>query len=157
MTFFSKLAAAIAALVVSLALVSCEGESKQPQKGAAEAVAGTYVSTITCKIMGQELSYDDITFTLTPKDESTIEVSFSEFGNAPMSIPSLTIPDVSVSGEAGSYEIETKEFEGTHSGKLYAGAIGGGMADGVLTIDMSIKMGSMPMALVCKFVANKSK
>lgn len=147
----------MAVLCVGMMMTSCSNEEEETQHGAAEMIAGSYTSNMTTTVMGQEVSFEDITMKLIKKDESTVDLQISGYGTPPMAVPSITIPNLKVTGTNNNYKIAETEFKGTsaETQKTYSGTINGSFVNNTLTINYSLKYGAMPMAMINKFVAQK--
>lgn len=148
----------MAVLCVGMVMSSCsKDEDDQKQPGAAEMIAGSYTSDMTTTVMGQTVTFENITMKLTKKDDATVDLQVSGYGTAPMAVPSITIPNLKVTGTNNNYLIAETEFSGTNAEtkKTYSGTINGSYVNGTLTINYSLKYGAMPMAMINKFVATK--
>lgn len=150
----------IPTLVLSLGLMniatSCSDNNDEPEIPAAKSVVGTYASDITCTVLGQELTFENITYTITATDDTTISLNISSFGNPPMQIPAFTIYGIKVTGSNGKYEFSETDFNGTtDDGKAYSGTIQGNVINNTLSAQFNIVFGSMPMPMICSFTAPK--
>lgn len=135
--------------------MSCS-ENEPPAVPAAKSVAGTYTGDMTCSVMGTDQVFENLTFKVTSVDDATVTVEIPSFGEAPMQMPAITVSKVPVAGTDGAYTLAVTNFDGTAStGRAYSGHLGGGFANNTLTIQFELHYGSMPMALVCTFVAGK--
>lgn len=138
-------------------LSSCGSDDDEPAVPAAKSVAGTYQGDMTCSVMGQESTFEDMTFTLTATGDATCDIEISTFGNPPMQVPAITIKDVKVSGTEGNYTLATTSFEGDlENGKKYSGTIEGTSLDGIIALKFTLNYGAMPMPMVCSFTAPKN-
>lgn len=138
------------------ALSSCSSDDDEPAVPAAQSVAGTYHGDMTCSVMGLELTFEDMTFTLTATGDATCDIEISTFGNPPIQVPAITIKDVKVSGTEGNYTLATTSFEGDlENGKKYSGTIEGSSVNGTLTLKFNLQYGTMPMPMICTFTAQK--
>ena len=73
-----------------------------------------------------------------------------------MVLPSITVTFVNVSKTAeNSYVIKQKSYETMVDGKSVVAMVQGTVQDSVLTLDYSMKYGSMPMTLLFNFVSAK--
>ncbi len=148
------------AMVLSFAFVaflsSCSDDDKDtPEVPAANNVAGVYEGDMTCSVMGQESTFEDMTFTLSVIDDATVKIVISEFGNPPMNVPSINIDGVKVSGEDGKYSLAPTNFSGNIDGKAYSGVAQGTFENEKLTVEFNLQYGAMPMPMICSFTAPK--
>lgn len=154
----TKIISGLMAIVFGMfTLSSCGSDDDEPAVPAAQSVAGTYHGDMTCSVMGQESTFEDMTFTLIATDDATVDIEISTFGNPPMQVPAITIKDVKVSGADGSYTLATTSFEGDlENGKKYSGTIEGTNVSGVMTLRFNLNYGAMPMPMICTFTAPKN-
>lgn len=146
-------------LCVSLmaAFTSCsdDDDNDAPAPPAAKSIEGTYTGDMSCSVMGQESTFENMTFTLTAIDDATVKITISEFGNPPMKVSSISIDGVKVSGADGNYTLAATDFKGETSGKAYSGTAQGSFANNQLTIKFNLQYGAMPMPMICSFTAPK--
>lgn len=149
--------AAMLAFLAVTTLASCGDDNDDPDPTpAAKSVAGVYEGDMTCSVMGQESVFENMTFTVTATDDATVSIKISEFGEAPMKVPEITVTDVKVSGSEGTYALASTDFSGEMSnGKTYSGKLDGGYASDELTVRFNLQYGSMPMPMICTFTAPK--
>lgn len=134
---------------------SCS-EEEQPSIPAANSVAGTYTSDMTCSVMGTDQIFENLTFTVTAIDDATVTVDVPSFGEPPMQMPAIRVSNVKVAGSDGTYALATTNFDGTSdTGRAYSGTLGGQFADNTITIQFQLHYGAMPMPMICTFVAAK--
>ncbi|MCM1225003.1 MAG: calycin-like domain-containing protein [Muribaculaceae bacterium] len=160
MNRYKSILATMLAVLSLLSFNSCsDKESDEPtDTPAAKSVAGTYKGDMTCSVMGQESVFEDMTFTVTASDDATVSVGISSFGNPPMQVPEITVPDVKVAGSDGTYSLASTKFEGELSnGKTYSGTLDGSYASDQITIRFNLQYGSMPMPMICSFTSPKQK
>lgn len=80
----TKLLSAMLAVAFSLfSLASC-GSDDEPETPAARSIAGEYHGNMTCSVLGEESTFENMTFTVTAVDDATATISISSFGNPPM-------------------------------------------------------------------------
>lgn len=152
-TIFATMAVCLGIMATATA---CSDDKDEPAVPAARSVAGTYNSDMTCSVMGQESTFEDMTFTLTSTDDATVTLDMSSFGNPPMQVPAIKITGIKVSGENGTYTLAPTDFNGTTpDGKAYSGKIQGNFADNSLTMQFNLQYGAMPMPMICTFTAPK--
>lgn len=150
----------MAMLSSCIAFTSCSDDDEDDNSTpAAELVAGTYTDNMTCTVMGSESTYENVTVTINKVTDATVDVVLPGFGSGVMTLPSITLSGVKVSGNGTSATIDEQTFTGTVTNasgaeKSYTCTIAGSHADGKLTLNYSIQYGSMPMAMVCKFPGN---
>lgn len=152
-TIFSTM---ILCLSLMAAFTSCsDDDDDKPATPAAKSIAGTYEGDMTCSVMGQESTFENMTFTITATDDATVKITISEFGNPPMKVPEITIEGVKVSGTDGSYTLATTSFKGDANGRAYSGEAQGSFANNQLTVKFNLQYGAMPMPMICSFTAPK--
>lgn len=150
-TIFTTMAVCLGIITMA---TSCSDDKDEPAVPAAKSVAGTYTSDMTCSVMGQESTFEDMTFTLTPTDDATVTLDMSSFGNPPMQVPAINITGIKVTGENGTYTLAPTDFSGTTpDGRAYSGKIQGSFADNCLNMQFNLQYGAMPMPMICSFTA----
>lgn len=151
-------ASALLCLCLGAAFTSCsDKEEDEPALPAAREVAGTYSGDMTCSVMGQESQFEDMTFTVVAVDDSSVDITVSEFGQAPMAVPSFTVEGVKVSGAEDSYTLASTDFEGqTATGRAYSGKLQGSYSGTTLSVQFNLQYGAMPMPMICSFSAPKN-
>lgn len=156
-----RLKSILATMMALLSLISFNScsdkeEGEPVATPAAKSVAGTYHGDMTCSVMGQESIFDDMTFNVTSTDDATVSIEISSFGNPPMQVPAITVPDVKVAGSDGKYSLANTAFNGEMSnGKTYSGSLDGSYESDQITIRFNLQYGSMPMPMICSFTAPK--
>lgn len=149
------LMAVMAVVMVS----SCGGDEDNVDvlPGAAKMVEGSYVSTMNCEVMKQLLTYENVSVSIVAKDDATVDIKVSSFGEGGRKLDPVDIKDVKVTGEDGNYAITSKEFSGTtENGKAYSGVVTGTYVAGKLSLVYSLQYGSMPMPMQNTFEAQKT-
>ena len=152
---FFMLMAVMAVVMVS----SCGGDDDNVDvlPGAAKIVAGNYVATMNCEVMKQLLTYENVSVSIVAKDDATVDIKVSSFGEGGRKLDPIEIKDVKVTGEDGNYAITSKEFSGTtENGKAYSGVVTGTYVAGKLSLVYSLQYGSMPMPMQNTFEAQKT-
>lgn len=153
----TKFLSAMMTMVIGFcALTSCGSDNDEPETPAAHSIAGTYHGDMTCSVMGDDSTFEDMTFTVTAVDDATAEISVSSFGNPPMLVPGFSVSGVKVNGTDGNYTIEPTEFEGDLSnGKKYSGTLQGAYSGNTISLQINLQYGAMPMPMICSFAAPK--
>lgn len=149
------LMAVMAVVMVS----SCGGDEDNVDvlPGAAKIVAGNYVATMNCEVMKQLFTYENVSVSIVAKDDATVDIKVSSFGEGGRALDPVDIKDVKVTGENGNYAITSKEFSGTtENGKAYSGVVTGTYVAGKLSLVYSLQYGSMPMPMQNTFEAQKT-
>lgn len=149
------LMAVMAVVMVS----SCGGDEDNVDvlPGAAKIVAGNYVATMNCEVMKQMFTYENVSVSIVAKDDATVDIKVSSFGEGGRALDPVDIKDVKVTGENGNYAITSKEFSGTtENGKAYSGVVTGTYVAGKLSLVYSLQYGSMPMPMQNTFEAQKT-
>lgn len=142
---------------LTAAFTSCsDDDNNEPEIPAAKSVAGTYTGDMSCTVMGDESTFEDMTFTVTATDDATVTVKIPTFGNPPMQVPAFDIQGVKVFGTDGTYSLADTDFQGTTAaGREFSGTLQGSFTDQNLTIRFSLNYGAMPMPMSCAFSAPK--
>ena len=149
------LMAVMAVVMVS----SCGGDEDNVDvlPGAAKIVAGNYVATMNCEVMKQMFTYENVSVSIVAKDDATVDIKVSSFGEGGRKLDPVDINDVKVTGEDGNYAFTSKEFSGTtENGKAYSGVVTGTYVAGKLSLVYSLQYGSMPMPMQNTFEAQKT-
>ena len=147
------------AVMAVVMVSSCGGDEDNVDvlPGAAKIVAGNYVSTMNCEVMKQLLTYENVSVSIVAKDDATVDIKVSSFGEGGRKLDPIEIKDVKVTGEDGNYAITSKEFSGTtENGKAYSGVVTGTYVAGKLSLVYSLQYGSMPMPMQNTFEAQKT-
>lgn len=153
----------LATLSLCVGFTSCGDDDDDPvTAGAADIIAGAYTDDMTCSVMGQASTYEDVTVNVTKVSDGVVSIALPSFGSGAMTLPVITLRGVKVSGSATTATIAEQEIKGTvvnASGaeKEYTCTIAGTYNAGHLTLNYSLQYGSMPMAMVCSFAADKTK
>ena len=146
--------------VMAIVMVSsCGGDEDNVDvlPGAAKIVAGNYVATMNCEVMKQLFTYENVSVSIVAKDDATVDIKVSSFGEGGRALDPVDIKDVKVTGENGNYAITSKEFSGTtENGKAYSGVVTGTYVAGKLSLVYSLQYGSMPMPMQNTFEAQKT-
>lgn len=147
----------IIAILALTSFTSCsDDDSNEPSTPAAREIAGTYTGDLTCTAMNSPTTYENLTITVTATDETTVTVTLPAFGEAPMALPSITLPGLKVSGADGTYTIAETEVSGkTDNDRNFTCTVQANISGKTLNINYSLKYGSMPMALICNSTATK--
>ena len=147
------------AVMAVVMLSSCGGDDDNVDvlPGAAKIVAGNYVATMNCEVMKQMFTYENVSVSIVAKDDATVDIKVSSFGEGGRKLDPIEIKDVKVTGEDGNYAITSKEFSGTtENGKAYSGVVTGTYVAGKLSLVYSLQYGSMPMPMQNTFEAQKT-
>ena len=147
------------AVMAVVMLSSCGGDDDNVDvlPGAAKMVEGSYVSTMNCEVMKQLLTYENVSVSIVAKDDATVDIKVSSFGEGGRKLDPVDIKDVKVTGEDGNYAFTSKEFSGTtENGKAYSGVVTGTYVAGKLSLVYSLQYGSMPMPMQNTFEAQKT-
>jgi hypothetical protein len=147
------------AVMAVVMVSSCGGDEDNVDvlPGAAKIVAGNYVATMNCEVMKQLLTYENVSVSIVAKDDATVDIKVSSFGEGGRKLDPVDIKDVKVRGEDGNYAITSKEFSGTtENGKAYSGVVTGTYVAGKLSLVYSLQYGSMPMPMQNTFEAQKT-
>ena len=135
---------------------SCGNDNDEPSTPAAKSIEGTYIGDLQTSVMGSVSMSEDLTFTISAIDEHIVAVTLPAFGEAPMALPSITIPGVRVSESDGVVTLAETEVSGsTEAGKAYTCTLIGVVEKNLLTIKYNLTYGAMPMPLICSVSASK--
>lgn len=158
-TIKKMMAMMMAVMCLSLVMTSCDDDDPEPEPAAAEEIAGSYTNDMTCSVMGQESIFENVTYVVTKKTDTTVDIVLPAFGEAPMALPSITVTGLTVTGADGTYAIADTEFSGTvgtgDSARNYSGTISATFINNTLTVNFSLQYGAMPMAMICSFTCAK--
>lgn len=150
------LCATLAAIFCTMTISSCSEDKDEPAAPAAKAIQGNYAGDMDCTVMGSTSTFENLTFTVSAVDESTVNVVLPAFGEAPMAMPSITVTGVKVSESDGTVTLATTEVSGeTTSGKSYTCTISGTVVNNTLSIRFNLQYGNMPMPMICSSNATK--
>lgn len=150
---------AISVMLLPLASCGDNDDDNTPDADIAAKVSGDTTGTMECNIMGQILSYRDIKAHITAQSQTNVTVTFEAFGQAPMLIPDVEIPDVMLETSGQFIKFKPTQYSGQSSdGRQYSGTLQGTYdpSSTVLSIDMNIRYGNMPFDMVCTYLARKS-
>lgn len=144
--------------------VSCGSDDPDnpdnPDLSLCKAMAGSYNDVMHCSVMSQQFEFADVDVVITPNIDGTINMNIEEFGNNPMVVPALKIEKMAVAEKDGVIEIQPTHLEGSanfNGNNLpYTGSVKGSWKDGILTLELSLSIGSMP-AMICNYTATKSE
>lgn len=143
---------------LAMGISSCSDNNDEPAQPAAKSIEGTYTGDMTVSVAGSESVFEDIDFNVVATDDASVDITVDSFGNPPMQIPEFTITGVVVSGTDGIYALAPTEFRGTTAdGRAFSGTTRGAYENGILSVDVSLQYGAMPMPLICSFSAPKNK
>lgn len=142
--------------------VSCGSDDPDnpdtPDLSLCKAMAGSYNDVMHCSVMSQQFEFADVDVVITPNIDGTIDMNIEEFGNNPMVVPELKLKKITVVKKDGVIEIQPTHIEDTaHFNGNYlplTGSVKGSWKDGILTLDLSLSIGSMP-AMICNYTATK--
>lgn len=152
-TIFASL---VLGLGLTVSMAACSDSDDEPETPAAKSIEASYQGDMTCSVMGQESVFENMGVVVKATDDATVTVTLSSFGNPPMQVPEISIPDVKVTGADGTYTLAPTQFSGTTSdGKAYSGTLQGNFAANTLTVNFNLQYGAMPMPMICSFTAPK--
>ncbi len=156
--FYKSCMASMLAILSLTTITSCSKDKDEEPDGvpAAKSIAGVYAGDMICSVMGNESTFEDMTISVTPTDDSTATIEISEFGEAQMKVSAITVAGVKVSGSDGTYSLATTTFSGDiGNGKTYSGTLEGNCSSGNLTVRFNLQYGAMPMPMICSFTGQK--
>lgn len=147
---------ALVGMCVAFTACSSDDDDEAPATPAALEFAGTYQDDMTCTVSSSTDTYEDVTFTIVAKSETTVDITLPGFGNPPMQLPAITLEGVKVTTVSGVPTIAEQEFSGELSnGKKYTCTIAGEYKGGKLTLNYSLQYGNMPFKMICSFTSAK--
>ena len=159
--FKTMMAMMLALVGMCVTFCSCSDDDNDGDKetAAAEYVAGSYVSNLDMTVMGQTETYENATIKLEKVDDNTINVVLPAAGEGMMALPSITVPNLKVTGSNGAYAFNVEGYKGSlevnGATKEFTITLSGAFVNGKLTLTYSLQYGKMPMPMIGSFVANK--
>lgn len=153
----AKILLAAMATICAMTVLSCSKDTEESSgTGAARTIEGSYKGDIDCSVMGSVTTFEDTTFAITAEDDSTVTIVLPPFGEAPMALPSITIPNVKVTENAGVVTLVQTETSGTtDNDKAYTCTLSGSVENNTLDIRFNLTYGAMPMPMICSSRALK--
>ncbi len=158
---FSLAAMMVAMLTMCVAFTSCSNDDDPVAVAAAAAseVAGTYVDSLQLTVMGSTSTYKNLEVKVEAANEETVNIILPAYGEGRMALPSLTIPAVKVAGSNNNYAFGVTDYKSSVEvngvTKEFTMTLQGTYVAGKLTLNYTLVYGTMPMPMVCKFVATK--
>lgn len=156
---FSFATMMVAMLTMCVAFTSCSNDDDPVAVAAASEVAGTYVDSLQLTVMGSTSTYKDLEVKVEAANEETVNVILPAYGEGRMALPSLTIPAVKVAGSNNNYAFGVTDYKSSVEvngvTKEFTMTLQGTYVAGKLTLNYTLVYGTMPMPMVCKFVATK--
>lgn len=156
---FSFAAMMVAMLTMCVAFTSCSSEDDPVAVAAASEVAGTYVDSLQLTVMGSTSTYKDLEVKVEAANDETVNIILPAYGEGRMALPSLTIPAVKVAGSDNNYAFGVTDYKSSvevnGATKEFTMTLQGTYVAGKLTLNYTLVCGTMPMPMVCKFVATK--
>lgn len=139
-------------------MTSC-GDDDDETVAAAKEVVGTYVDNLEMTVMTSTSTYENAEVKVEYADDSHVNITLPGAGSGSMTLPSITVPKVDISGSNGSYTLSLNNYSGTVSvngvDKNYTVTISGTYSNNVLELNYSLQYGAMPMPMIGKFKATK--
>ena len=156
---FSFAAMMVAMFTMWVAFTSCSNDDDPVAVAAASEVAGTYVDSLQLTVMGSTSTYKDLEVKVEAASDETVNVVLPAYGEGRMALPSLTIPAVKVAGSNNNYAFGVTDYKSSVEvngvTKEFTMTLQGTYVAGKLTLNYTLVYGTMPMPMVCKFVATK--
>lgn len=156
---FSFATMMVAMLTMCVAFTSCSSDDDPVAVAAASKVAGTYVDSLQLTVMGSTSTYKDLEVKVEAANEETVNIILPAYGEGRMALPSLTIPAVKVAGSDNNYAFGVTDYKSSvevnGATKEFTMTLQGTYVAGKLTLNYTLVYGTMPMPMVCKFVATK--
>ena len=158
--FKTMMAMMLALVGMCVAFSSCSSDDDDDKvTPAAEYVAGSYVSNLDMTVMGETSTYENAEIKLEKVDDKTINVVLPAAGEGMMALPSITVPNVKVTGSNGNYAFAVDSYKGSievnGATKEFTVTMSGAFATGKLTLNYQLQYGKMPMPMIGKFEATK--
>ncbi len=146
----SKSLMVVAVVAFAMCLTSCK---KKP----AEDIAGTYTGSVKQTVASSDTTYTGLSVTLTATSDDVVTIEWPSIGVGRMAASALSIPNVKVTKESkGSYTLEEADVDvTTEKGTNYKGKVKGSVKDDVLSIDLTVTPGAMPMSINYLFESTK--
>jgi len=160
------LAMMLALVSMCVAFTSC-GDDDDDAVPAAKEVVGTYVSNLEMTVMGETSTTENATVKIELVDEATAKITLPAAGGGMMALPALEVPVVKVYNSNGTctLSLPQEKYTGTVMGKnnktgedeekTYTVQLSGTFVNSTLTLNYTLQYGSMPAAMVGKYVATK--
>lgn len=156
---FSFAAMMVAMLTMYVAFTSCSNDDDPVAVAAASEVAETYVDSLQLTVMGSTSTYKDLEVKVEVANDETVNIILPAYGEGRMALPSLTIPAVKVAGSDNNYVFGVTDYKSSvevnGATKEFTMTLQGTYVAGKLTLNYTLVYGTMPMPMVCKFVATK--
>lgn len=156
---FSFAAMMVAMLTMCVAFTSCSNDDDPVAVAAASEVAGTYVDSLQLTVMGSTSTYKDLEVKVEAASDETVNIILPAYGEGRMALPSLTIPAVKVADSDNNYAFGVTDYKSSvevnGATKEFTMTLQGTYVAGKLTLNYTLVYGTMPMPMVCKFVATK--
>lgn len=156
---FSFATMMVAMLTMCVAFTSCSSDDDPVAVATASKVAGTYVDSLQLTVMGSTSTYKDLEVKVEAANEETVNIILPAYGEGRMALPSLTIPAVKVAGSDNNYAFGVTDYKSSvevnGATKEFTMTLQGTYVAGKLTLNYTLVYGTMPMPMVCKFVATK--
>lgn len=156
---FSFATMMVAMLTMCVAFTSCSSDDDPMAVAAASDVAGTYVDSLQLTVMGSTSTYKDLEVKVEAASDETVNIILPAYGEGRMALPSLTIPAVKVAGSNNNYAFGVTDYKSSvevnGATKEFTMTLQGTYVAGKLTLNYTLVYGTMPMPMVCKFVATK--
>lgn len=110
-------------------------------------IADRYQGSLVMSVMGKPYGEPaDVTITLEASGKNSVTVKLPAMGEGRMALPALDIADVAVNAsDYNTFTLAETSFEQTVDSLHCTGTVKGSVADGKLTLNYSVKPGSMPM------------
>lgn len=138
-------------LLIAILAIACKKENEEPENFA-KIIEGSYNGSIVMSVSGNEMSTSDATVKLTALSDGSISVILPKAGEGAMSLPELTVNNVSVTSSDNSTYVLN---ETSINQDIYTGTLSGSVKDGQIEILYAIKPGAMPMSIDFKFTGSK--
>lgn len=150
----TMMAMMLALVSMCVAFSACSSSSDDSKQADAAAIAGTYVGNLSCTVSTSTSTVENASFIIEKVDDSHVNVTLPAFGEAPMALPSIKVEKLSVTESNGTYSIPESTFDQTikvngNDKNISNTAIKATVKDGKLTINFSMKYGSMPFSMIC--------
>lgn len=159
MKYLKSFSASLFALFAIIAIASCSDNNDEPgitSTASAKSVEGVYIGDLDCSVMGSTDTFADLSFSIVATSDDTVTITLPAFGETPMELPSITVPDIKVTETDRGTALTTTEVSGTtDTGRNYTCTLSGEFSDDIFNVKFNLQYGAMPMPLICTAKASK--
>lgn len=138
-------------LLIAVLAVACKKEDEE-SVNSAKVIEGVYNGSVVMCVNGNEMSTSEAAVELIASSDGSVSVVLPKVGEGTMSLPELTVNNVSVtSSDNSTYTLN----ETSINQDIYTGTLNGSVKGTKAEIMYSIKPGAMPMSIDFKFTGTR--